>query len=562
MKKILFMVLLGFVGGASLYAQNVDQGKRFFYYQRYNSAKDVLEKLVASNPNNLDAVYWLGQTEIEMKDSAAAKDLYQKTFANNGSAPLILVGIGHIELKEGKKNDATQRFETAISLSKNKDINVVNAVARAIVDAAGGDPQYAIQKLNASGAGKDNKNAESYVLMGDAYFKVPDGGAAVTAYQKALQLDPKMAAAKYETARVYLTQGNAEYFLPAFEEATQIDPNYAPAFYQLYYYWYNRDINKAKAYLDKYQAVADKKPSDDYDRISILYAAKDYQGAINAAKAKITELGDKADPRYYKLTAYSYDESGDSTNAKTYLDQYFTKQTQDAFVPLDYVFRAKLLSKFPGNETDALQSFQKAVDLDTAMKSKMDLMADAAAFAGKIGNRTEQANWLGQIYRTKKDPTNRDLYDWGYANYQAKNYQTADSIFCGIYSQKYPSELFGYLWCARSAAAQDTTMEKGLAVEPYKRLIVFADTARDKYKATLLSAHSYLAGYYANVAKQKDSAVASLQKILELDPDNKDAQAYILALTKPAPKQTAPATKTPATKGTTTKPAARRTGNG
>ena len=557
---MIFIALLVFVAGTSTHAQSVDQGKRFFYYQRYNSAKDVFSKLVASNPNNLDAVYWLGQTEIEMKDSAAAKDLYQKTFANNGSAPLILAGIGHIELKEGKKNDAMQRFETAISLSKNKDINIVNAVARAVTDAAGGDPQYAIQKLNASGAGKDNKNAESYVLLGDAYFKANDGGNAVTAYNKALQLDPKMAAAKYETARVYLTQGNAEYYVPAFEEATQIDPNYGLAFYQLYLYNYNRDINKARAYLDKYQAVADKKPSDDYDRTSLFYAAKDYPGAINAAKAKITELGDKADPRYYKLTAYSYDDSQDSVNAKNYLDQYFTKQTKESFVPLDYVFRAKLLSKFPGNETDALQSFQTAVDLDTAMKSKMDLMADAAAFAGKIGNRVEQANWLGQIYRTKKEPSNRDLYDWGYANYQAKNYQTADSIFCGIYSQKYPTELFGYLWCARSAAAQDTTQEKGLAVEPYKRLITFADTARDKYKATLLSAHSYLAGYYANVAKQKDSAIASLEKILELDPTNADAQNYITILKKPAPAPRTPAQKTtPAKSSATTN---KKTGKG
>ena len=559
MKRIIFMALLVFVAGASLHAQSVDQGKRFFYYQRYNSAKDVLSKLVAANPNNLDAVYWLGQTEIEMKDSTAAKDLYQKTFANNGSAPLVLAGIGHIELKEGKKNDAMQRFETAISLSKNKDVNVVNAVARAVVDAAAGDPQYAIQKLNASGAGKDNKNAESYVLLGDAYFKANDGGNAVTSYNKALQLDPKMAEAKYETARVYLTQGNAEYFVPAFEEATQIDPNYAPAFYQLFYYYYYRDINKARVYFDKYLAVADKQPSNDYDRISILYAAKDYPGAIDAAKGKITELGDKTDPRYYKLVAYSYDDSGDSTNAKTYLDQYFTKQVKQDFIPKDYQFRAKLLSKFPGNEAEALQNYQTAIDVDTSMKEKAELMAEAATFAGKSGNRTEQANLLAQIYRSKKDPTNRDLFDLGIANYQAKNFQTADSVF-NVYQQKYPTELFGYLWGARSAGAMDTTMEKGLAVEPYKKLIAFADTARDKYKSTLLSAHSYLAGYYANVAKDKDSAVASLNKILELDPGNADAKKYVDALlAKPAPRQTAPATKTPATK-TTTKPAARRTG--
>ena len=554
MKKMIFNALLAFVAGAGLHAQNLDQGKRFFYYERFSSAKDQFEKLVAANPNNLDAVYWLGQAEIQLDDSVSAKALYQKTFTNNGSAPLILVGIGHIELKEGNKNDARQRFETAISLSKNKDVNVVNAVGRANVEASGGDAAYAIEKLNTSGAGKDNKTAESFVILGDAYRKNIDGGGAVTAYQKALTMDPKMAAARYKIGRVYETQNNPEYFLPAYEEATQIDPNYAPAYSNLYYYWYYHDINKAKVYFDKYLAISDNKPSNDYDRISILYASKDYAGAVNAAKEKLTSLGDKADPKYYKLIAYSYDEQSDSANAKTYLDQYFTKQTQNDFVPLDYVFRAKLLSKFPGNETDALASYQKAVDLDTAMKTKMVLMSDAATFANKIGNRTEQANWLGKIYSTKKDPTNRDLFDWGIASYQAKNYVTADSIFCGIYSTKYPTELFGYLWCARAAGAQDTTQEKGLAVEPYKRLITFADTARDKYKATLLSAHSYLASYYANTAKNKDSAIASLEKILELDPDNADAKKYIAVLKAPAaaPRQS--------TTPKTTKPAAKKTG--
>ena len=43
------------------FAQTVDQGKKFLYYQRYQSAKDMLQKVLASNPNNIEATYWLGQ---------------------------------------------------------------------------------------------------------------------------------------------------------------------------------------------------------------------------------------------------------------------------------------------------------------------------------------------------------------------------------------------------------------------------------------------------------------------------------------------------------------------
>ncbi len=41
-----------------------------------------------------------------------------------------------------------------------------------------------------------------------------DGGNAVTAYNKALSLDPKLAEAKYKIGKIYLTQNNKEYFSP------------------------------------------------------------------------------------------------------------------------------------------------------------------------------------------------------------------------------------------------------------------------------------------------------------------------------------------------------------
>ena len=151
---------------------------------------------------------------------------------------------------------------------------------------------------------------------------------------------------------------------------------------------------------------------------------------------------------------------------------------------------------------------------------------------------TSRAVWLGRIYQNMKEPTNRDLYNWRYAYYKAGNYVSAYSIFCNIYTQKYSDEIFGYLWCARSAGAQDTTMEKGTAVEPYKKLIAFARASgeRDDYKSALIQAHGYLASYYANAAKDKDSAVVYLQNILRLDPDNASAKQYIDILTKPVEK--------------------------
>ncbi len=181
----------------------------------------------------------------DTRDTAGAKALYQKMLATNGNAPLLLVGMGHIELLYGNKTDSRQRFETAISLTKEKDINVLNAVAYANIDAKAGDPNYAIQKLTTATQIKRFNDPETYVLMGDAYRRLLDGGNAIESYQKALNLNPKLAEAEMKEGIIYLTQNNREYFLPDFESAVTMDPAYAPAYEQLFLYWYLRDVNKA-----------------------------------------------------------------------------------------------------------------------------------------------------------------------------------------------------------------------------------------------------------------------------------------------------------------------------
>ncbi|MBS1659552.1 MAG: tetratricopeptide repeat protein [Bacteroidetes bacterium] len=542
------------------FAQTVDQGKKFLYYQRYKSANDVFDKVLASNPNNIDAVYWKGQTLLAMKDSVGAGDLYSKALTTNGNAPMLLAGMGGVELRNHKTADAKQRFETAISLSKAKDINVLNAVADANIDARDGDAAYAIEKLNLATQIKNFNVAETYVLMGDAYRKQIDGGNAVQSYQKALTLDPKNAEAKYKIGRIYETQNNPEFFLPAYEQAVTMDPNYAPAFYEMYIYYFNHgNVQKATENLDKYIAVADPSPAVDYDRTSILWISKKYDEAIAASKNYISTLADKADPRYYKLIAYSYDSKGDSVNAKDFMTQYFSKQKPEGFVPKDYSFYASLLAKFPGNEADVAKNYQLAIDKDTVLADKLDIIKEASATAKARGDKAGYANWLGVAYTMNKNPNQNDLYNWGFAHYSAGNYKTSDSIFCGIYESKYPAEIFGYLWCMKSKVAMDdSTGSQGLAVDAHMKLAEVAraldSTAKAanspdsiKYKNTIIGSYFALAQYYNDIKKDKGAAVSWLQKVLEVDPTNTTADKFVKALTAPPP-QRQPARPAGATK--------------
>ena len=163
-KTTITILLASLVSLAGINAQSIQEGMNHLYAERNKSAKETFEKMVATNPNNLEAVYWLGQSYIAMQDIKSARDLYSKTLQANGNAPLILAGMGHVNLLDGKKDEAHQMFETAINLSTGKkgaDVGVLNAIGRANVDAKDGDIAYATDKLKLAST-KDPKNADSF----------------------------------------------------------------------------------------------------------------------------------------------------------------------------------------------------------------------------------------------------------------------------------------------------------------------------------------------------------------------------------------------------------------
>ena len=542
-KSVLSLLTTIVIGTNLLFAQSIEQGRKFLYYERTKSAKETFEKIIAGNPNNIEAIYWLGQTLLEERDSAAAADLYSKALATNGNAPLLLVGMGQIELMQGKTDDARQRFETAINLTKGKDVEIFNAVGRANVNARPGDASYAIQKLTQATQVKRFKDPVTYVLMGDAHRKLMQGGDAVQAYNKALGLEPNHAAAKTRIGKIYLTQNNTEYFLPAFEEAVTLDPAYAPTYYELFYYWYFRDVNKAAEYLDKYIANTDQGPGIEYLKTDFAYAKGDFSTARTRAQELISQFGEKVNPRMYRMLAYTSDTLGDLNAAKQAMHTFLQKAEQEEILPADYLELANINSKLPDSTNKSLvfENFDKAIALDTVQANKVKYTQQAAAMAKRMGDRLQEANWLGKAYKLEKNPSQADLYNWGFAHYQAQNYAASDSIFCDAYQTKYPEEIYGYLWCARSKQAQDTTMEKGLAVDAYKKLAeVAAVIDSGKFKSQAISANFYLVQYYNDVKKDRETAIEYLDKVLEIDPANEDAVRIKNILTK--------SSKQPATK--------------
>ena len=532
-KTISLLITVLFMGNI-LFAQTIDEGKRFLYYERYNSAKDVLGKLVNANPNNIEAAYWLGQTYLGEEDSISAKALYQKTLNANPNAPLMLVAMGQIALMDHQNNDARNRFETAVSLTKSKDYNIINAIGRANVDAKGGDAVYAIEKLKLIPENK--RTAEMWTTLGDAYRKMTDGANAQISYQSALAADPNYARASFMIGRIYQTQGfsQEQYYMKYYNEAISKDAKFAPVYYWLYDYYYQRDVNKSREYLDQFIAVADADSKNCYYQASILYAGKQYQQAVNKSNECITAGGQNAYLKLYGLKAFAYEKLGDSANAKTFFETYFQKQKPENLLSGDYATYGRVLLKFPGNEATAAKYIEKAIALDTLEANKIEYITSVANNYLAAKNYNEAANWYIRLFAIKKNVTKTDMYNVGYNYYRGGNYKTSDSVFT-LYKQKYPDDMLGYYYGAINKANIDSTSALGLAIPDYEKIIQLAsaspDTARAKQQ--LITAYNYMINYHYNVKKDRIAAITFNEKILAIDPANVQALANQKALTAP-----------------------------
>lgn len=533
MKRTIIFAVAALTWVLNLQAQSLEEGKKFMYYERFASAKEEFSKLVAAKPADAAANYWLGQAFIALGDAAKAKEVYQQALQAKANDPLLLVGMGHIELLEDKTADARNRFETALSLSKSKDLEVLHAIGRANTYTKAGDANYGISKMNLATALKGFKDPAVYVTMGDAYRKLVDGGNAVLSFKNALSLNPKLAAARHKEGLIYETQKNREFFLPAFEDAVEMDPQYGPALYSLYAYWYYRDVTKAEDYLNKFIAAIDQDAQNDYFRIDLKYAARKFDDAIQESNALIAKVGaDVIKPRIYRLKAYSYKSLSDFTNAIQSADEFFRRAKPEDIVPKDYELYGDILANINGSEPKAYEWYEKAMNADTSSENKSAYLQKAADLAKKQKDKAGIAYWLSKQYNAKANPSNVDLYNLGRAYFDAGDsashyYSKADSIFA-LYTERYPTQPYGYYWRGRSSWSIDTNMAMGMANPHFEKFVEVAYSSPDStsFLPQVKVAYKYFIGYNIFVKKDYKTAIDFCDKILVIDPNDREATEY------------------------------------
>ncbi len=518
-------------------AQSIEDAKANLYYERYESAKEILKSIVLKSDASPDVYYWLAEIYLEQEDIDSAEttimlgmENFTKQNLSKKNSPLIFAGYGHLLLDKDSLAAARKQFDDILNETKNKDANTLWAVGKANMDSKNGDSVWAVELLKGA-VKRDKRNEIMYTTLGDAYRKLIDGSNAIINYDKALDQNKDFAEAMFKKGRVYKSQNNPEIYMDRFNKAYMMDSLYTPVLYELYYYYYFRDVEKAGKFLNAFIKNSDPSPDHAYMLADLFYVSKKWQMAITQAQSILKIEGDSAEPRMYKLIAYSNAVLGDSVSALNNMNEYFEKQNDSSFVARDFEMKAKLLEKINPDKTDAVIWYNKAIKKETDKKRTVSYMKSLAELQNELGNREREAIWREKIYQLKETASNLDIYKWGMALYSAKDYAKADSVF-GIYEEKYPEQVYGYLWRARSNAAIDTTLELGLAVPHYLKLIDLVSKDSVKNKAILVRAYEYLGAYEANTTKDYNKAMKYYNKVLQLDANNSDALKYAGILQK------------------------------
>ncbi|MBV9961002.1 MAG: tetratricopeptide repeat protein [Parafilimonas sp.] len=552
-------VLLSFLGSISICAvvtaQDVNAGIKFLYYERFTSAKQTFQKLIAANPKDAQAIYWLGQTYIMNDQLDSAKTTYQNGLNAGVNDPYLWVGSGEVDiLQGGDVNAAKQKFEQAITATtatkgKNKgnpDPNILDAIGRAMAAGSStqGDANYGIDKLKQA-AQLDPKNADIFINLGLCYRKLggEHGGEAVTAYQQAIAINGQNARAYYLTGRIYETQRNKESMDEWYGKAISADPAFAPVYLQYFLYYSEKDVTTAKGYLDKYVANADKDCKTDFFVGNYLFRAGKYQESLQQAKNMETN-GCGTYSRINVLYAYNYDRLGDSLQAKSYIQKYFSLATPDEIQPPDYAFAGTVYAKFPEMSDTAVTYLKKAVELDTVKEEQQKFMTTASDIAAKSGNyamilgllQTSEKLNGGKLSETQYFNLSKGIVDAVGADsgraFDTARYSAGYSVIQS-YITAYPDKPQGYSFLSRYAKLSDKDTTKGLAIAPLQQYNEFLakDTAAGN-KKTMFSNDYYMLIYYAQYAKdapkeqeyQRAIDITSKMKTIYTDPSSEEYQ--------------------------------------
>jgi hypothetical protein len=541
--------------GSAVFAQSLADARKAIDAEQYQKGKAILNTLTSTQPANADNFFFLGNLYLTTSPIYvrpdyidSAKAAFSKGITANGEYALNHVGLGAVEL--ARKGSPKANFDKAISLTKKKDHTTDLYIGRAYVNAPVPMITEGLVHLEKSKLLND-KDAQLYLVLGDAYRSQQKNGEAFSAYRNAFELDKTFLRSKVELGKINKLSKAFPEAIAEFNSVIALDPSYGPAYRELaetYFGWawtsqkeYAGRIQQAVQFYEKYMDLTDRSLDSRLRHADFLFLAKDFK-LLEAEAIEMAKL-DKVNPRVLRYLAYSAFENGNFSSSAQALKEFISKVEPSRLISQDYLYLGRAQMKDTTMFTEGLSNITKAVEMDSTNAAVMSEIGQAL-FKGK---KYEAAAKAYEISIKNPERALLDYYYLGssyYFNYGAlKNANMnpgkdllvkADSSFSYLL-QRAPTTQIGWQYRGRiNRLMDDENDSQGLAAPFYARYVNLVTVEKPELatKSTpgLIEAYNYL----GSVAVRKDAdnvkAKEYFEKVIALDPANVTATQAVKAI--------------------------------
>ncbi|WP_276359958.1 hypothetical protein [Daejeonella sp. H1SJ63] len=541
--------------GSAVFAQSLTDARKAIDAEQYQKGKAILNSLTSSQPTNAENFFYLGNLYLTTSSIYirpdyidSAKTAFSKGITANAEYALNYVGLGAVEL--AKKGSPKANFDKAISLTKKKDHMTDLYIGRAYVNAPTPMISEGLVHLEKAKALND-KDAQLYLVLGDAYRTLQKNGEAFSAYRSAFDLDKTFLRSKVELGKINKMSKAFPEANEEFNSVIALDANYAPAYRELaetYYLWaweskkeYADRMQKALQFYEKYMDLTDRSLDSRLRHADFLFLAKDFKSLEREAN-EMAKL-DKVNPRVLRYLAYSAFENGNFASTAQALKEFISKVEPSRIIPQDYLYLGRAQMKDTTMFTEGMANITKAVELDSSNAVVMSEIGQSlykakkyveAAKAYEIAIKNPERAlldyyWLGMSYY------------FTYGAQKAANLNPpkdllvkADTAFSYLV-QRSPTTQAGWQYRGRiNRLMDDENDSQGLAVPFYERYVNLVTVEKPELAAKssvgLIEAYNYLGSVAARKDGNNVKAKEYFDKVLALDPANVTATQAVKAI--------------------------------
>lgn len=538
--KLASAAVIFFLGITSLFGQNLETARNYALAERFDDAKEELNKIIQSTPNNASAYFYLGQTIIReyLADSLSnslndvcseADKAFSTGIQKDSTYVLNLVGKGMLAQLCGNDTSAANGFfqRAMASFPKNKkkytETHALILAKIAYAMTMGNTKRYPVA-VNYLNRAKEiaPQSFEVALQAGDIFLERKDGSNAIANYNKAAAINDKSPIPVIKIGDLYLAAKNYNLGRNYYDQAKEIDSTNA-AVYKSYGELWNTAgrYDLAKENFRKYLALSGNNIPAKVSYVNSLYKTRDYEEAIQV----IQEIQAVDNTRNYlnRVAGYSaFDKKNpDYELANKYLTTFFNNAKPSSITARDYLYYGRTLVK--------LKKDSATIARGVEMLNKSYEMTGDNTLLTEIGlsymNNGDYQNAIN-VFNKKIEAgiaTTFDQIQLGRSYMQIQDFVKAGQAYDKIVAAD-PKNMEALMRAANAYANQDPDSKMGLAKPKYEAVIALGQTDPKKYAKELFEAYKFMGSYYL-YGENKGAMGQSedyYNKILALDPNNRE----------------------------------------